>query len=32
MKSALGEVVIEGVDTNIDYQFEILSHPDFAER
>ena len=29
MKSALGEVVIQGVDTNIDYQFEILSHPDF---
>lgn len=31
MKSALGEVIIEGVDTNVDYQYEILNHPDFAE-
>ena len=29
MQSALGEVIIDGIDTNIDYQFEILSHPDF---
>lgn len=29
MQSALGEVVIEGVDTNVDYQYEILHHPDF---
>lgn len=26
MRSALGEVIIEGVDTNIDYQYEILNH------
>lgn len=29
MQSALGEVIIEGVDTNIDYQFEILHDQDF---
>lgn len=29
MKSALGEVIIEGLDTNVDYQFEILNHPDY---
>ena len=29
MISALGEVVIEGIDTNIDYQYEILNHPDY---
>lgn len=29
MQSALGEVIIEGVDTNINYQYEILSDPDF---
>lgn len=29
MQSALGEVIIEGIDTNIDYQYEILSHPNF---
>lgn len=29
MRSALGEVVIEGIDTNVDYQYEILQHPDF---
>lgn len=29
MQSALGEVVIEGVDTNVDYQYGILHHPDF---
>lgn len=29
MQSVLGEVIIEGVDTNIDYQYEILNHPDF---
>lgn len=27
MQSALGEVIIEGVDTNVDYQYEILHHP-----
>lgn len=29
MRSALGEVIIEGVDTNIDYQYDILNHPDY---
>ena len=29
MQSALGEVIIEGIDTNVDYQYEILDHPDF---
>ncbi len=29
MQSALGEVIIEGIDTNVDYQYEIVSHPDF---
>ena len=29
MRSALGEVIIEGIDTNVDYQYEILNHPDF---
>lgn len=30
MRSALGEVIIEGVKTNADYQYEILHHPDFV--
>lgn len=29
MRSALGEVIIEGIDTNVDYQYEIMNHPDF---
>lgn len=29
MKSALGEFVVEGIDTNIDYQYEILEDEDF---
>lgn len=29
MQSALGEVIIDGIDTNVDYQFEILSDPDY---
>lgn len=29
MASALGEVWIEGIDTNVDYQFEILNDPDY---
>ena len=29
MQSALGEVIIEGIDTNVDYQYENLDHPDF---
>lgn len=27
MRSALGEIIIEGIDTNVDYQYEILNHP-----
>ena len=30
MRSALGEVIIEGVKTNVHYQYEILHHPDFV--
>lgn len=30
MKSALGEMVIQGVHTNIDYQYKIMNHPDFV--
>ena len=29
MQSALGEVIIEGIDTNVDYQYEIFNHPDY---
>ena len=29
MQSALGEGTIEGIDTNVDYQYEIVNHPDF---
>lgn len=29
MQSALGEIIIEGVDTNVDYQYDILHHSDF---
>ena len=25
MKSALGEIVIEGIDTNVDYLYEVIS-------
>lgn len=31
MRSALGEVVIEGVVTNIDFQYDILNHPVYKE-
>lgn len=31
MQTALGEIIIEGIDTNVDYQYEILNHPDFLE-
>lgn len=31
MRSALGEIIIEGIDTNVDYQYDILNHPDFVE-
>lgn len=30
MRSVLGEVVIEGVRTNLDFQYEILNDPDFV--
>jgi acetyl-CoA carboxylase biotin carboxylase subunit len=29
MQSALGELVVEGVTTNLDFQYEILNDPDF---
>lgn len=29
MQSALGEVIIEGIDTNVDFQFEIISDPKY---
>lgn len=29
MQSAIGEIIIEGIDTNVDYQYDILNHPDF---
>ena len=31
MRSALGELIIEGIDTNLDFQFEILCHPAYEE-
>lgn len=31
MRSALGEVIIEGIDTNVDYLYEILNHQDYIE-
>lgn len=29
MRSALGEVVVQGIDTNLDFQYEILNHKDY---
>ena len=29
MRSALGELVIEGINTNLDFQYDIISDPDF---
>ena len=29
LRNALGELVVEGIKTNIDYQYEIINHPDF---
>ena len=29
MRSALGELVIEGVTTNLDFQYDIVNDPDF---
>lgn len=31
MRSALGEIIIEGVDTNIDFNYEIINNPYFIE-
>jgi len=31
MRSALGEIIIEGVDTNIDFNYEIINNPDFIK-
>ena len=31
MQSALGEMIIEGVDTNVDYQYEILHNQDYLD-
>ena len=31
LRSALGEVLIEGITTNVDYQYEILNDEDFIE-
>lgn len=31
MRSALGELVIEGIETNLDFQYEIMSHPAYQE-
>lgn len=31
MRSALGELVIGGIKTNLDFQYEILSNPDFEK-
>lgn len=29
MRSALGEIIIEGIDTNVDYQYELMDHADY---
>ena len=31
MRSALGEFVVEGVTTNIDFQYDLINHPKFIE-
>lgn len=31
MRSAIGELIIEGIDTNADFQFEILSHKAYRD-
>lgn len=31
MRSALGELIIEGIDTNLDFQYEILSSPVYQD-
>lgn len=30
MRCALGEVIIDGIETNLNYQYEILGHPDYC--
>ena len=30
MRSVLGEVIIDGIETNLNYQYEILGHPDYC--
>lgn len=30
MQCALGEIIIDGIDTNVDYQYELIGHPDFV--
>lgn len=29
LQSALGEVIVEGINTNIDYQYDLMQHPDY---
>ena len=31
MRSVLGEIIIDGVTTNLDFQYEIINNPDFNE-
>ena len=31
MRSALGELIIEGIETNVDFQFDILSHEAYQD-
>ncbi len=31
MRGALGELVIEGIDTNIDFQYQIINHEDYIK-
>ncbi len=31
MKSAIGELIIQGIDTNIDFQYDLLNHKAFIE-
>lgn len=31
MKSALGELIVEGIDTNIDFQYELICNEDFIK-
>ncbi len=30
MRAALGEIIIGGIITNVDYQYDLLSHPDYC--